>query len=348
LVLGDELLYAAAALFPLIVGGCLYVFARHRRAAKTRAGWRPIIGGNSLVLLLMLSILFLIGESFYRFVYDATDSFSQTRTSQRWFDRHFETNNAQVRDNENYIFNRRSSRPRFTFIGDSFTAGHGIANVEDRFTNRIRGAKRGAWEVHVFADVGRDTGEEIKLIPSLLQYNYDFDHVVLVYCLNDINDIVPQQQRIGERSSQPNRQPGFLVQHSFLINTYYFRLRARFDPEVSQYYDFVRAAYDGPIWEQQQERLKQFRDSCHNAGGRFSVVIFPFMHSLGPDNPYKPAHERLDHFCRENEVPYLDLLPTFEAHAGENLTVNRYDAHPNERAHAIAADAIREFLESQL
>jgi len=48
------------------------------------------VAGNSLVLLLMLSTLFLIGESYYRFVYDATDSFSQTRTSQRWFERHFE------------------------------------------------------------------------------------------------------------------------------------------------------------------------------------------------------------------------------------------------------------------
>jgi hypothetical protein len=117
---------------------------------------------------------------------------------------------------------------------------------------------------------------------------------------------------------------------------------------VSQYYDFVRSAYDGLTWKQQQERLRGFRDSCHDAGGRLSAVIYPFMHSLGPDNPYKQAHEKLDHFWREIEVPCLDLLPTFEQHAGENLTVNRYDAHPNERAHAIAAEAIREFLESQL
>jgi len=346
--LGDNILYAAAALVPLILSGCLYVFARRRRSATDPAGWRPIILGNGLVVLLLLSIVFLIGESYYRFVYDATDSFSQTRTSRQWFERHFQYNNAQVRDSVDYVFSRRSNRPRFSFVGDSFTAGHGVADVEDRFANRIRSAKRGAWEIHTFADVGRDTGEEIKLIPSLLQYRYDFDRVVLVYCLNDINDIVPQQQRIAERASQPDRRPGFLVEHSFLINTYYFRLKARFDPNVSQYYDFVRTAYDGPIWDQQQERLKGFHDSCHDAGGRLSVVIFPFMHLLGPDNSYKPTHEKIDQFWHAIDVPCLDLLPTFEQHASENLTVNRYDAHPNERAHAIAADAIREFLESQL
>jgi hypothetical protein len=333
---------------PLVLGGCLYGFARRRRSAHASPSWCQIFVGNALVLLLLLSVVFLAGESYYRFVYDATDSFSQTRTSQRWFERHFEYNNAQVRDSENYVFNRRSNRPRFTFIGDSFTAGHGIVDVENRFTNRIRQAKRGAWEIHTIADVGRDTGDEIKLIPSLLQYRYDFDHVVLVYCLNDINDIVPQSQRIVARSSQPEHRPGFLVEHSFLINTHYFRFKVRHDPEVIKYYYFVLAAYEGPIWQQQRERLEQFRDSCHNAGGRLSVVIFPFVHQLGPDNPYKATHEKLSRFWHELDVPCRDLLPAFEQHPGENFTVNRYDPHPNERAHAIAADAIQEFLESQL
>jgi hypothetical protein len=45
-------------------------------------------------------------------------------------------------------------------------------------------------------------------------------------------------------------------------------------------------------------------------------------------------------------VPVLDLRPVLESHAGEGLTVNRFDAHPNERAHALAAAAIeRELLD---
>mgnify|MGYP001612252472 CR=1 FL=1 len=121
--LGDNILYAAAALVPLILSGCLYVFARRRRTAKAAATWRQVILGNGLVVLLLLSIVFLIGESYYRFVYYATDSYSQTRTSQRWFDRHFQYNNAQVRDSVDYVFTRRSTRPRFTLMGDSFTEG---------------------------------------------------------------------------------------------------------------------------------------------------------------------------------------------------------------------------------
>ena len=341
-------LYAAAALLPLIFSGCLYAFVIQRRAAAAPSRWPHLVLGNALVLLVCLSVAFLMGETYYRFVYDATDSFSQTRTSGQWFERHFQRNNAGFRDSVDYAFSRRSSTPRVTFVGDSFTAGHGIANVEDRFANRVRAAKRGQWEVHVLAEVGRDTGAEIKLLRDLVREGYEFDRLGLVYCLNDINDIVPAQQNIAARAGQRGRRPGFIVEHSFFINTAYYRPKARLDPEVSQYYDFVRTAYDGPLWDQQRDRLREFHDTCQASGGRPVVVTFPFMHSLGPDNPYRPIHNKLDEFWGELETPHLDLLPVFERHAGERLTVNRYDAHPNEQAHAIAAEAIREFLEQQL
>ena len=44
----------------------------------------------------------------------------------------------------------------------------------------------------------------------------------------------------------------------------------------------------------------------------------------------------------------LDLQPIFSEHTGEKLEVSRFDAHPNERAHAIAAEAIEKDLFSDL
>jgi hypothetical protein len=48
--------------------------------------------------------------------------------------------------------------------------------------------------------------------------------------------------------------------------------------------------------------------------------------------------------CRREGIPCLDLLPVLEPHASEKLTVNIFDAHPNERAHELAADAIADRL----
>jgi hypothetical protein len=231
-----------------------------------------------------------------------------------------------------------------SFIGDSFTAGHGITNVDDRFVNRLRQITQGSIDVHALAEVGRDTGAEIKLIRDLRREGYQFDIVVLVYCLNDISDIVPGQHDLTERAAAPAAKPSFLVEHSYLINTYYYRIKARFDPRASRYYDFVRAAYAGPVWEQQKKRLRELSQLCESTGAQLAVVIFPFMHSLGANYDFRQVHETIGQYWQGVGVPCLDLLPVFEPHADEPLMVSAYDAHPNERAHELAAQAIFDWL----
>jgi lysophospholipase L1-like esterase len=344
----DSAVYLVAVLMPLVFGVCLRALARRRRRSTQPQPWRVVAAGNVLVLLLLLAVAFLLGESYFRFVYDGTDSFSETRTSKLWFDRHFERNNAGFRDNVDYSFRLTPGRRRVSFIGDSFTAGHGIPDVENRFANRVRRLAGGHWDVQVLAEAGRDTGAELKLIRDLREVGYQFDTIVLVYCLNDVNDTVAEAQSHPQSTESAPRPPGFLVEHSFLINTLYYRLRARLRPETAGYYDSVRTAYDGATWTEQQSRLIEMRDLSRTAGGRLVVVLFPFVHGLGPTNGFRDAHKALDQFWADAGVPCLDLLPIFESHAGERLTVSRYDAHPNERAHALAATAIYEWLQAMM
>lgn len=333
------MIYVGATLTLLASGVALYALARVPRL-RSAPTWLRLIAGNVLVFVYLVAVLFILAESYYRFLYDTTDSFSETRVSQQWFKRHYHRNNVGVRDDEDYSFSRRSRRPRVTFIGDSFTAGHGVARVEDRFGNRVRSLKHGEWEVHVYGELGRDTGAELKLIDDLASLRYDFDRVVLVYCLNDIGDI------FSKPPPSPRPEQNSLVRSSFLINTLYFQCKARRDPELANYYGYLRDAYEDETFETQKERLTEFRDKCRDLRCRPAVVIFPFMHSLGANYDFRTAHERLREFIDEIDVPCLDLLATFESHAGERLTVNRFDAHPNERAHVLAADAILPWLES--
>jgi hypothetical protein len=83
-------------------------------------------------------------------------------------------------------------------------------------------------------------------------------------------------------------------------------------------------------------------------GGRLLVVTFPFLQALGPDSEYRPIHERLAAFWRSAGVPHLDLLHLFEGHPPEEITVSARDPHPNEQAHAMAAEAISAFVDEQL
>ena len=277
-------------------------------------------------------------------MYDSTDSFGLTKTTQRWFERHFQYNGFGIRDSSNdYSLKCRVGARRITFLGDSFTAGHGVADVEDRFANRIRTMMPGT-EVHVFAQLGMDTGAQIDALMKLVSAGYQFGVVVLVYCLNDISDIVPEWQQIMHRIDE-TPAPGFLVSNRYLVNWLCYRWFAAHDPDVSNYYAFVRENYDGPIWEQQAQRLTILHSEVEKRGGRFLVVTFPFLHVLGPHYDYKPVHEKLDAFWREQNVPHLGLLNVFESSEPGDIVVNKFDAHPNERAHTLAATAIAGFLE---
>lgn len=259
--------------------------------------------------------------------------------------RHYRFNEAGYRDSVELSLERPHGKRRITFIGDSFTAGHGIANVEDRFANRIRRA-RPDWDVNVLAANGFDTGNELRMVREALGRRLELDQVVLVYCLNDISDIVPGWGATLRRIFQ--RPPSRVIDHSYFLNLLYFRYRQARDPDIRRYYNFVADAYRGPIWERQQARLRELASTVHAGGGELRVVTFPFVHALGPGNEYVAIHGQLDEFWRTLGVPHLDLLSTYASHASSEMVVSREDAHPNARAHAMAADAIAPFIAANL
>jgi hypothetical protein len=306
--------------------------------------WLRLLYINGLVFFFCLGLLFLGGEAYYRFFYDTTDSFGLSRITTRWFQKYYRHNRLGFRDDIDYAMKRASGRRRISFIGDSFTAGHGVKDPDRRFANLIR-KEKSEWEIHILASNGFDTGAEMALFEKAMHEGYELQDVVLVYCLNDIADIVPEWRTILERIYKQDR-PGFWVKNSYLINMLYYRLKAIRDPDISRYYHFVGAAYEGTVWEAQQKRLKQWKEAIESHGGRLAVVTFPFLHAMGSSYEYQEIHEKLNRFWKETGVPHLDLLPVYQNYSAHQLTVNRFDAHPNEFAHALAAEKIRQFLEN--
>jgi len=340
--MAENLVLAFFALLPPLCGLVLYRYFTAKPAAFARRPRLDLLMGNGLVLLLLLSFILLAAEIYYRFIYDTTDAFGLARVTRDWMMKHEKMNRFGFRDSVEYQIDRGPGKRRITFVGDSFTAGHGVPNVEDRFANLVRAAHPD-WEVQVLATNGFDTGHELKLVKQLAGARYPFDLVVLVYCLNDIADIVPEWKRINEKIYARGRPP-FLIDHSYFLNTWYYRLRSARDPEIKQYYSFVIDAYQGSLWTTQQERLESMAEFVRADGGRFLVVVFPFLHRIGPDYEYGAVHAQIGHFCAEIEAPHLDLLATYSGHRSRDLIVNPRDPHPNEHAHALAADAISAFI----
>lgn len=346
----DAIVLGVAALLPFAVGLLLFGFLRRQRRKDRKPGIVSLFVGNTLVFLWLLSAASLIGELYYRYIYDATDAFTLTLNSVRFVDRHYyPANNWGARDDINYPDEPLPGEQRITFIGDSFTVGHGIRDVRDRFTNRIREQAGENWDIVVVANNGMDTGEELVALEGGFREGRHLGSVVLVYCLNDICDLhYDWNVRLKGIYDRYVEQRPFLVAHSYLVNTLYFRLIVSRDKEVGAYYDLIKDAYAGEEWEKQRERMRYFRDLCDRYGSDLLVVTFPFFDSPWDRYAYRHIHAQLDEEWKSLGVPYLDLLPVFEGHDAQTLVVNRYDPHPNPRANALAQEAVTEFLRENL
>ena len=271
------------------------------------------------------------------------EGFGLSKVTVRWFQRHWRRNGVGFRDSVGYERVPPPGRRRVTFVGDSFTAGHGVADVEARFANRLR-ATHPAWDVQVFAENGWDTADETAAVADATAHGVVLDVVVLVYTLNDVADLLPAWTAAERRLFAT--PPPWPVRHSFFLSTLRARWLAATEPVVADYFGLVRDAADGPVWTTQVARLRGLRDDLVAAhGGRLLAVTFPFLHVLGPDYPFAAMHRALDACWRDLGVPHLDLLPVFAGRRPADVVVNARDPHPNAAAHALAADAIGPFVE---
>src|SRR4051812_22285333 len=189
--MGENLVLGLFLSVPVVTAASLLFLRRRLRRANANIPRFQLVIGNLLVLTFLAGLFFLGGEIYFRFFSDTTDSLLYTKVSQRWMERHWHNNLNGVRDNIDYSLTRESGRRRVSFVGDSFTAAEGVADVEDRFVNRIR-KSHPEWEVHMLAEPGFDTGDELFYIQAAAQKGFELDQVVLIYCLNDISDMLQE------------------------------------------------------------------------------------------------------------------------------------------------------------
>ncbi len=336
-----------------LVAGCVtfFLLLKLRRRWALRPGLKRLthIGLSIWLLCAMLTGV----ELYFATVYDQSDSFNMTNVSKKWFQLHVTPDEKDLifsgregvkyRDDREFPVTVPPNKIHLCFLGDSFTFGHGVANVRDRFSNRVRSKleeqQPGRFIVSNLAEAGTDLFWVEGVLEHVFEKKYKVDTVIYVMCLNDIETFHPDHEKLYQKLGDVGPK-FFLFRDTYFFNFLYFRYRQFTQPEVRDYYGFVRDYFDGEPWVRMQRKLRAVQELCRRNGTDFRVVVFPFLHTLGDDDPFQPICAKVAAFCRDSEIPVLDLTPVLTPHADEGLMVNRFDAHPNERAHALAADAI--------
>jgi hypothetical protein len=344
--------YIVGMLFWLLFSAVmLRVLLRMRRQRQGRTGRLGCVNaGLSVWLLLAL----LTGcELYFALCVDQSDSFNMTNVSKRWFDRHIERQRNAFGSRDIAQFPRQipPNTRRICFIGDSFTVGHGIPNMADRFSDRISAdlekVRPGKFLVANLGASGWEISRIEAFVHGLLKAGYETEMLIYVLCLNDIEGYDPRTSAAIQELQQAEPK-FFLLTDTYFLNWLYFRLMQINRPGARDYFPHLVDSYELNAWDGFSRKLDQLHRRCQEHDVELRLVIFPFLNQLGPDYPFLDAHGKLVEHCNRSAIPVLDLEPVFRGHAGEDLTVNRFDSHPNERAHGIAAQAIREHLLNDL
>lgn len=315
------------------------------RATRGRRGRLRLVAGNLCVLAAILWTAVVAAETYLRYVYDQTDSYGLMLTNRAWFIRHVNENSDGYRDKE-FAKDKRPGVVRIACVGDSFTMGWGVRDPSDAFPQRIGASLEahfpGRFEVRNYGIPGFTTGHELELIGKLAREG-DIDRVILGYCLNDPDDLLPPD-RWFIRENVP-RPTWIKTTRSFVLDFLWFRLKLSDDPHVRGYFDWEKEAYDDrKIFRAQCDRFAQIAQVCRAASMQLDVVVFPMFSDWGDSYRYESCHDKLAAAWTALGVNDLDLREAYRGVPKDALVVNRFDGHPNARAQEIAAWTILDRL----
>jgi hypothetical protein len=337
---------AGLALWLMGLALSLIVCLRFRRARKLKQ--QSLLPVNAGLSLWFVCALLTLAEIYCACFVDQSDAFNMTNISQRWFRKYIEAqrNTAGFRDRREFKRVVPDGHKRICFVGDSFTIGHGLRRYEDRFSDRLEAFLDerfpGKYQVANLADPGLETSLIVARVKALLKQGFQIDTLVYVFMLNDIEGYDPRTEQVI-RQLQQGEPKFFLISQTYFLNWLYFRWRQATGPG-NAYFPHLVESYSQEPWNGLKRKLDELKEECRSEKVDLRFVIFPFLHNLDDHYPFHAAHQKLIKYCRDANIPVLDLEPVLKPHVSEGLMVNRFDAHPNERANEIVAEALKDQL----
>jgi hypothetical protein len=193
-------------------------------------------------------------------------------------------------------------------------------------------------EVMNVAKPGWDTGDQLQPIKDIIEL-YAVDEIVLCYVANDIEKLLPTEK--GFNPTRPPEPFFFNMDSSCLLDYLYRRIYLPRVSSVRNYHDWLAEGFgDEDIWRRHQQQLNAIINHCLENDVTLHVALLPFIRTSGDKLHIAALHALLRRFFEVNQTSVVDLYPAIAGLPAEDLVVNSVDAHPNEHAHKLFAEAI--------
>ncbi len=278
-----------------------------------------------------LAFVVLVGETVFAAV-PASHAVGYTLASKLWYERYWTLRNpAGYRD-----VDRRGKKGRPVFmIGDSFVAGVGIANVEDRMSNLMDRELAPDYRVHNLGGLGSDTRDEYR---RLLEQPEPPAALILVYYSNDIEKACQDAGfRVPTWTPYSDLPPAgrAIVPRSYLLDFLYWRLP---HGDLVPFESGLESCYTNPAaLSLHLADLNRFVAFANEHRVPLLVVAFPHLVNTEAS---RRLIEPVTRVFLDQGVPLLDVSPMVGRLKLRDRIVNQSDAHPSVLLNHLVADSL--------
>jgi hypothetical protein len=258
--------------------------------------------------------------------------------SQRWFEKNWNPINAEgYRDLE---LNDNSEKPAMVFLGDSFTAGHGVKFTETYYF----WARKNFSNSYDFVNLGRNGAstkhQEKNLVKFFAAHTVQPRYMIHQYFGNDIEDYI---ERIKIERGFLRRNLSRVSELYNFIDTYFYIA------EFSKLYiEQLLGAYENQhLFKQHYSDIERIHETVYSKNGQIIFVLFPFLNSeqaLNASGTYiKRVKDAFLQGCRQGDI-FIDVTPLAFSLTSSERVVNFMDGHPSPRLHRMVGEQLSEIF----
>ena len=325
-----------------LVGAALMsgAFVYYRRRWPLENKTRHLLENITLALL-GLFFIFIGLELFFKLFFAQTDSYTFTLAAQNWYSRHWNPINSLGYRDQEWLNADVANKTKVMVVGDSFVAGTGIENYQDRFSDQLAKMLGPDYVVFNVSAPGWSTQDEIE---AVISYPYKPDILILSYFINDIEKTAYAQ---GVNRPQFVRRPagigGFLIDNSYALNFIYWRWFRLTQPvQYPTYLEWTNSLYQNPeLWWRHQQELLEIISGAAAENIELYAVVFP---NLADIETSQSAVQMVIDFFQGQGVPVLNVTPMLAGRSRSEIVANALDPHPNKQVNLEVAERLYQMI----
>jgi hypothetical protein len=293
---------------------------------------------KDILLMFYSTLIFILFTELIFFFIPKSHFFGNTLASKNW--------RSYYKDPINsfgfHDFQPKNKKNIILFVGDSFTQGHGIKNVKDRYSNKIEEYNDLYSSINIGKN-GLDTKQEFStMIDFISKSKIKPKTIILQYFGNDIEGIA--YSKIKKKNNEPytnlSKLSKLIIKGSYLVNYLYWLYPHE---DYKPYLNYLKKAYSDPdIVSEHLSDLNKFIQYSKDNNIKLKVLIFPFLVDFElSDVIYE---NKIKTFFKSKKIETISVSQLVLKMDKNDLIVNKNDGHASVLLNEIIAKKLNKTL----